>query len=212
MISLPVIDKKVLVFNLDDVKQLRNYGILGVLIGTLPVAPQQNIFLNLPLELSIYEVIWLVENGLGRLVDNLGVNSLSSNENGVHENYCITENDSRINETILNQNQISLQVFLQHTNHEVLQNYKVYRHIKNKGFHLLPGLRFGGLFVAYPGDPLRYHSHLIINRSSNINCLDLVTGGRLATGVKKSWVIADTVGEEEQDDVMCFSIEWAGFG
>ena len=72
---LPLISPQspeVLIFNIADVKVLREqHEILGVLIGTLAQYPQQNFFLSVPLKLFIYEVLWLVENGHGKLVDYL---------------------------------------------------------------------------------------------------------------------------------------------
>lgn len=75
-IHLPVIDPtsnpEILVFNLNDIKQLRNkYHILGILIGTLQQYPQQNIFLSVPLKLNIYEVLWLVQYQYAILIDQL---------------------------------------------------------------------------------------------------------------------------------------------
>ncbi|KAG8527573.1 uncharacterized protein KY384_007726 [Bacidia gigantensis] len=49
----------------------RKHNILGVLIGTLPQVPQQNIFLGLPVELQPEEARLLVEGGLAFVVDDL---------------------------------------------------------------------------------------------------------------------------------------------
>lgn len=91
-------------------------------------------------------------------------------------------------------------------------NYSVYRHLKAQNYYIAPGMRFGGRFIAYPGDPLLYHSHLIVNsrdfKNEDIGLKDIVNGGRLATGVKKVWAIAG----ESEDGIKCFSIEWSGFG
>ena len=47
------------------------HHILGVLIGTLPQIPQQNVFLGLPLELMPEEARLLSEKGLAYIVDDL---------------------------------------------------------------------------------------------------------------------------------------------
>jgi tRNA-splicing endonuclease subunit Sen34 len=101
-------------------------------------------------------------------------------------------------------------------------NFKIFKHLKDLSYFLAPGLRFGGKFIAYPGDPLRYHAHLIVNTvnwNENIGLVNIVSGGRLATGVKKIWLIASeeekNIGEPNEDDddqAVCFSVEWAGFG
>lgn len=83
--------------------------------------------------------------------------------------------------------------------------YRLFEFLHDRGYFMTPGLRFGGDFVAYPGDPLRYHSHFTCKAKAADEqwpVMDLVSGGRLGTGVKKSWL----VGSGEQ----CFTIEWAG--
>lgn len=57
-----------------------------------------------------------------------------------------------------------------------------------RGYVLTPGLRFGSQYLAYPGDPLRYHSHfLVVGRGwdEEVELGTLVGLGRLGTGVKK---------------------------
>ncbi|KAK6363798.1 tRNA-splicing endonuclease subunit, variant 2 [Orbilia blumenaviensis] len=102
--------------------------------------------------------------------------------------------------------------------------YQVYKYLQSLGYFMSPGLRFGCQFVAYPGDPLRFHSHFLVKSlqwDEELSILDLVGGGRLGTGVKKAWMMAgleqaDTAGanadELEDPGVRTFCIEWAGFG
>lgn len=90
--------------------------------------------------------------------------------------------------------------------------YQMYKYLQKKQYFLSPGLRFGGQFLAYPGDPLRYHSHHIAigyGWDDEFNVLDIIGGGRLATAVKKCWYIG---GQDENDEYHGFSIEWSGFG
>jgi tRNA-splicing endonuclease subunit Sen34 len=85
---------------------------------------------------------------------------------------------------------------------------------------MTPGLRFGGQFVAYPGDPLRYHSHFLatgLEYDEPFPVMDLVVCGRLGTAVKKAWLIGatrsetDNVQKDEGQAYKCFTIQWAGF-
>ena len=91
-----------------------------------------------------------------------------------------------------------------------------------QGYFLAPGLRFGCQYMAYPGDPLRFHSHFLCNDmdwDQEFDLLDLVGGGRLSTGVKKGFLIGG-VDEREgaakrdadavDDGVRAFCIEWGG--
>jgi tRNA-splicing endonuclease subunit Sen34 len=95
----------------------------------------------------------------------------------------------------------------------------VVAHFNSRGFYMTPGLRFGCDFSVYPGDPFRYHAHFMAKCygwDERIDVLDLVTGGRLATRVKKGYVIAADKprdglagGGELGDQVRAFTIEWA---
>ncbi|KAL8930907.1 MAG: hypothetical protein Q9208_000008 [Pyrenodesmia sp. 3 TL-2023] len=61
-----------LLFDIQTVTWLRRtHNILGVLIGSLPQSPQQNVFLGLPLELQPEEARLLVEKGVAYIVDDL---------------------------------------------------------------------------------------------------------------------------------------------
>lgn len=238
VVPLPVIGDKVLVFSISTLQTLRELGILGVLIGTLPQAPQQNLFLSLPLELSLEEVMWLVTNGHGILVDNLKYNEwaltfaqppsmilvsdgaleqklrkLNLPEEVIQQrlpkdpNFVVTQTAYEVPETIPQEVTISLDEFVAGRSH----SYDAFAQVKESGYTLLPGLRFGGDFVAYPGDPLRFHSHLVVRAlksGQGVKPLDLVTGGRLATAVKKAWVLSGKVRGEQR----AFSVEWLGWG
>ncbi|MCJ1437120.1 tRNA-splicing endonuclease subunit [Xylographa pallens] len=61
-----------LLYDINVITWLRKtHHILGVLVGTLPQIPQQNVFLGLPLELMPEEARLLCENGLALIVDDL---------------------------------------------------------------------------------------------------------------------------------------------
>ncbi|KAK6441349.1 tRNA-splicing endonuclease subunit [Oleoguttula sp. CCFEE 5521] len=75
---------------------------------------------------------------------------------------------------------------------EVPSSYPLYRHLHEKSYFMAPGLRFGCQYMAYPGDPLRFHSHFLCNGmdwDQDFDLLDIVGGGRLGTGVKKGFLI-----------------------
>ncbi|GAA5990401.1 hypothetical protein JCM5350_003685 [Sporobolomyces pararoseus] len=102
---------------------------------------------------------------------------------------------------------------------------KVFEDLWKKGFYMGIGLRFGGDFLVYPGDPLRYHSHFTLTvLSTNVTTimpLDLVAYGRLATAVKKAHLLASWSDDDDDDDqeeglghgkAQYLSLEWAAFG
>ena len=64
--------ERYLLYDVNTITWLRKtHNILGVLIGTLPQIPQQNVFLGLPLELQPEEARLLIEKELGYIVDDL---------------------------------------------------------------------------------------------------------------------------------------------
>ena len=104
---------------------------------------------------------------------------------------------------------------------EALPSYPLFKHLHDQGYFLSPGLRFGCQFVAYPGDPLRFHSHFLCNGmdwDQEFDLLDIVGGGRLGTGVKKGFMIggrdegrgAADGGDDSGGAVRPFCIEWGG--
>lgn len=108
---------------------------------------------------------------------------------------------------------------------DVPPSYPLYKHMHEKAYFLAPGLRFGCQYMAYPGDPLRFHSHFLCNGmdwDQEFDLLDLVGGGRLGTGVKKGFLIGGEMKRDEAHDaagsvsrghdggVRTFCIEWGG--
>ena len=115
----------------------------------------------------------------------------------------------------------------------VPKSYPLFRYLHSLGYYHMPGLRFGCHYNSYPGDPLRYHSHFAatgMGWDDEFELLDIVGGGRLATGTKKAYMIggedvevvkrkqagigeaglfSDDTKKEEGREVRAFSIEWA---
>ncbi|KAJ4418999.1 tRNA-splicing endonuclease subunit [Gnomoniopsis sp. IMI 355080] len=100
---------------------------------------------------------------------------------------------------------------------ETPRNYPLYKHLNAKGYYITPGIRFGADYSVYPGDPFRYHAHFMATSygwNEEIAVLDLVTGGRLGTGVKKGFMIGGAPlqaqeGDDDADRLRAFTIEWA---
>lgn len=289
-----------MVFNIDDMKQLRELGICGILSGTLPTAAQQNMFLSIPLKLMVEETIWLVLNGhaeLQLLKGPMGVQMANIMRHKGKELYELTKDrlmksfdlqraykqeqhllklqqlgiDPKKTHSSADNTLIESSLFIETTNESSIltyydessspgkqieppmhinilnllisrytnwNNYLLYQSLKTQNYVMSPGGRFGGLFIAYPGDPLRYHSHLTIDSALDyyndpIDFISLTSGARIGTAVKKLWVIGGVKHKEgdpdnhtnyrdndskasnsltKQNNVSFFSIEWAGFG
>ncbi|KAF7796727.1 hypothetical protein EIP86_007910 [Pleurotus ostreatoroseus] len=90
----------------------------------------------------------------------------------------------------------------------------VFQDLWAQGYYMGGGIKFGGDFLVYPGDPLRYHSHFVAtvieSPASAIRPMEIVAHGRLGTATKKSHLLCGY--DEARQEVSYYSIEWAGFG
>lgn len=282
-------------FSADAITYLRReHNISGVLSGTLPQIPQQNVFLGLPLELMPEEARLLVERKVAYIIDDAQVHLqgmktladedrrryLYSLEQEGHQAALVqASKKEQLKQKALKQNRKSKskgstdaptadetrhddgeQFLFDSVDHgtnepaspktsigtqsafgitpadslallphlppfdegkmpQVPSSYPLYAHLHSKGYFLSPGLRFGCQYMAYPGDPLRFHSHFLVTATGweeEIDLMDLVAGGRLGTGVKKGYLIGGEIPLEEREEgerertVRTFSLEWAG--
>lgn len=208
---IPIIDGKGYLFDLEVVKRLREeYHICGLLVGLLPQFPQQNVFMGLPLQLMSEEVQYLIKKNVVQLVNNTDYHlyyfASSEMKNSSQTVAMTTTFDDGQTNFVMCRNAVAYE--------EPQQNaYAMFEFLLNQGLYCMPGLRFGCQFLAYPGDPLRYHAHYScrgLEWDEKFDILDIVGNGRLATAVKKCWVVGAQ--PEEDDNYRAFSIEWAGFG
>ena len=74
------------------------------------------------------------------------------------------------------------------------EKYKIYKDLREKEYIPRPGLKFGADFVVYKKGPGFDHSSFIVHvlpHDSKITAIDMVRAGRLATSVRKKFVIAN---------------------
>ncbi|KAK0459557.1 uncharacterized protein EV420DRAFT_273625 [Desarmillaria tabescens] len=90
----------------------------------------------------------------------------------------------------------------------------VFRSLWEQGYFMGGGIKFGGDYLVYPGDPMRYHSHftatVIDAPLSALQPMEIVAHGRLGTATKKAHLLC--CWDDEKKEVTTMSIEWAGFG
>ncbi|KAH9038977.1 tRNA-intron endonuclease catalytic domain-like protein [Lactarius pseudohatsudake] len=91
---------------------------------------------------------------------------------------------------------------------------EVFRDLWEKGYYLGLGSKFGGDWLVYPGDPLRYHSHFVAtvqtSPSAPLRPMEIVAHGRLGTATKKAHLLCGW--DPASREVTYISVEWAGFG
>lgn len=90
-------------------------------------------------------------------------------------------------------------------------HYRVFLDLWEKGYYLTSGTKFGGDFLAYPGNPMRYHSFfivIIIPWGKKITPFEMISAGRLGATVKKTALLCSL--SDDTDEVVYTSIKWSG--
>ncbi|XP_059187607.1 tRNA-splicing endonuclease subunit Sen34 [Centropristis striata] len=88
--------------------------------------------------------------------------------------------------------------------------YQVFRDLRGQGFYLTSAGKFGGDFLVYPGDPLRFHAHFIavcLSEDESVCLLDVLAVARLGSNVKKT-VLLCSPGTDGR--VLYTSLQWSG--
>ncbi|XP_023678905.2 tRNA-splicing endonuclease subunit Sen34 isoform X1 [Paramormyrops kingsleyae] len=89
--------------------------------------------------------------------------------------------------------------------------YRVFRDLRRRGFYLTTGGKFGGDYLVYPGDPLRFHAHFIaicLPMDEALSLCDLLALSRLGANVKKTVLLCSPGAEPEE--VLYTSLQWSG--
>ncbi|MFX0019007.1 MAG: tRNA-intron lyase [Promethearchaeota archaeon] len=74
------------------------------------------------------------------------------------------------------------------------EKFIIYQDLREKGYVPRPGLKFGADFVVYRKGPGLEHSPFIVHvlpHDTKLTAIDMVRAGRLATSVRKKFVIAN---------------------
>ena len=86
--------------------------------------------------------------------------------------------------------------------HEFDKKYLVYKNFRDKGYIINPGIKFGCDFAVYEKGPGIDHAPFLIqvyNRSDSISSTAIVLAGRLATTVRKQFILAIPKGKDKVD-------------
>ena len=161
-----VVGNRIIVWDIEQGMELYRSGFFGKPIGVRK--PQLGDEFRDPSEISFFEAVYLLEKRKIKLFD---------------------ENNTKIT------NKFFLEKCkTQYMNFENKMN--VYRYLRDLGYIVRPGLKFGVDFAVYIKGPGLEHSPYmvhIIEKEGMIDPIELVRAGRLATTVKKNFVIASMI-------------------
>ncbi len=151
-----------IVFDHSDARELYNMGYYGKPLG---ISKPRGSSFNAPLELSLVEALYLLENGVLEIVDE-------------HNNIVTAD-------ALLERGDKSIPKF------KLI--YKVYRELREKGYIVRSGLKFGADFAVYERGPGLEHAPYLVHvleAASSIDPLEIVRAGRLSHSVRKAFILA----------------------
>ncbi|KAG5836983.1 hypothetical protein ANANG_G00234430 [Anguilla anguilla] len=229
-----------------DVKAARETGVVGTLVGSLARQPRQNNRLGRPLELLTEEARLLRETAQAVLfpattstdAENLQAveQYVERQERSYEEQRALAlqerkamllralaqkQEDAEEIESLDQSVQDRLDALergfsLRPRDERSETRFRVFRDLSRQGFYLTSAGKFGGDYLVYPGDPLRFHAHFIavcIPMDSPTPLCDLLALSRLGSNVKKTILLCSpSDGDEggEEEEVVYTSLQWSG--
>ena len=92
--------------------------------------------------------------------------------------------------------------------HNFDKKFLVYKNFRDKGYIINPGIKFGCDFAVYQKGPGIDHAPYLVqvyNTTDSISSTGVVLAGRLATTVRKQFILAIPHGK---DDVNYLALDW----
>jgi tRNA-intron endonuclease len=86
--------------------------------------------------------------------------------------------------------------------------FRVYSYLRDRGYIVRPGLKFGTDFAVYEKGPGKDHAPFLVHvipQKDGVVPLDIVRAGRLATSVKKKFIIATV---KDDGEIVYYSFVW----
>ncbi len=172
-----LIENRLVVWDITDSRKLFSSGFYGKPIG-IP-KPKPNEF-NAPIILDLLEGYYLASNSqiqIYRGDRKLGLDKL--------EKICVEEV------------------------YQFKEKLLVYSKLKKAGFVVTPGIKFGADFAAYERGPGLDHAPYLVRVSpptQRLTATDIVLAGRLATTVRKQFIIA--VANASKEEVSFIGFDW----
>ena len=92
--------------------------------------------------------------------------------------------------------------------HDFDKKFQVYKDFRDKGYVINPGIKFGCDFAVYQKGPGIDHAPYLVqvyNKNDDISSTAVVLAGRLASSVKKQFILAIPNGKDKIDYL---SLDW----
>jgi tRNA-intron endonuclease, archaea type len=165
-----LIENRIIVWNIEDSRKLFSHGYYGKPIGIPKPKPEE---INVPLILDLIEGLYLLEN----------------------KKIIIYKLNQRI--TVGEMTDVCKKEY-----HDFDKKYIVYKNFRGNGYIINPGIKFGCDFAVYEKGPGIDHAPYLIqvySRNDTITSTEVVLAGRLATTVRKQFILAIPKGKDKVD-------------
>jgi len=166
-------DGRLVIWDLDDARELYNESYYGKPMGI----PKPEEKFNAPLILDPVEGTYLKEKGVIKVYGEgmeLSLDEIKKSSRRLHERFD--------------------------------EKYRVYSDLRDKGWIVTPGIKYGCDFAVYRHGPGIDHAPYIIQimvEGENLTATEIIKAGRLATTVRKKFIIALV-----QDEISYLGFEW----
>jgi tRNA-intron endonuclease len=170
-IKAELIGTRLMVWNPEDGMRLYRMGFFGKPVGVPKPKPGEDF--EEPLMLDLMEGLYLSEKGAIKVVDGHSGRAVSKGR---------------------------LRALAGKTYKGFSKAYEVYKDIREKGYVVTPGIKFGTDFAVYEHGPGIDHAPFIVSvheGSERVGPFEIVRAGRLATTVRKQFIIAVPKGKEK---------------
>ncbi len=178
-VSVELIENFLVVWNPEEGSELYRKGFYGKPLGIAkPKIPE----FNVPLILDLMEGLYLVEK----------------------EKIAVYEGNARKKVSLRKLSQMAKRLY-----EEFEEKYSVYQDLRNNGLVVTPGIKFGCDFAVYKQGPGVEHAPYMVSvklANSDMTATEIVKAGRLATTVRKRFIIA--VPNIERGKVGYFIFKW----
>lgn len=165
-----LIENRIIVWNIEDSRRLFSHGYYGKPIGIPKPKPEE---INVPLILDLIEGLYLLEN----------------------KKITIYKSNQKVSAEEMTE-------MCKKEYHDFDKKYLVYKNFRDKGYVINPGIKFGCDFAVYEKGPGIDHAPFLIqvySRSDPITSTGIVLAGRLATTVRKQFILAIPSGKDKVD-------------
>jgi tRNA-intron endonuclease len=173
-----LVGERAIVWNTEHGTELYSQAYYGQPVGIRkPKSPE----FDKPLELSLLESAYLTKAGR------------------------IVVRDEQRNKTLSTQDLLDLGLSKAE---DFSDRFIVYSHLRDRGYIVRPGLKFGTDFAVYERGPGIDHAPFLVHvipQRKGVVPLDIVRAGRLATSVRKKFIIATL---KENGDIAYYSFVW----